>query len=95
MFLTDTMQTWLITPIVFVAMAMFLLIMPIFAAPLEALAAFAFIGAGAPVYFLTHRNGQRYLYRLFPSSWRPQDDAVDAEEAFELTRDEAHGPGHK
>ncbi|WWD16103.1 hypothetical protein CI109_100528 [Kwoniella shandongensis] len=49
-------RTWLITPIVFCIVAMFLLLMPIFAAPLEAFAAFVFIAAGVPMYYLTARS---------------------------------------
>ncbi|KAL7424116.1 hypothetical protein Q5752_001701 [Cryptotrichosporon argae] len=46
-------KTWLVTPITFCAVAMFLLLMPIFAAPWEALAAFTFMATGVPVYYLT------------------------------------------
>ncbi|WWC89749.1 uncharacterized protein L201_004675 [Kwoniella dendrophila CBS 6074] len=49
-------KTWLINPIIFCAVAMFLLLMPIFAAPVEAIAAFLFIGAGVPMYYLTSRS---------------------------------------
>ncbi|WVR05402.1 hypothetical protein IAU60_002417 [Kwoniella sp. DSM 27419] len=49
-------RAWLITPITFCAVASFLLLMPIFAAPWEALAAFVFIGAGVPMYYLTARS---------------------------------------
>ena len=46
-------KTFLITPITFCIVAMFLLLMPIFAAPWEALAAFTFIAMGVPMYYLT------------------------------------------
>ncbi|KAK0534245.1 hypothetical protein OC835_002737 [Tilletia horrida] len=46
-------KTWIITPILFSTVALFLLFMPIFSAPLEALAAAGFIGAGVPMYCLT------------------------------------------
>ncbi|KAK0560694.1 hypothetical protein OC861_006181 [Tilletia horrida] len=46
-------KTWLATPILFSTLALFLLFMPIFSAPLEALAAAGFIGAGVPMYFIT------------------------------------------
>ncbi|WVQ71791.1 hypothetical protein IAR50_001333 [Cryptococcus sp. DSM 104548] len=49
-------KTWLITPIVFCLVAAFLLLMPIFAAPWEALAAVVFIGTGVPMYYLTARS---------------------------------------
>ncbi|PKI83992.1 hypothetical protein MVES1_002032 [Malassezia vespertilionis] len=49
-------QTWTIVPIVFVAIAIFLLVMPIFAAPLEALAAFGFLGMGVPMYYITQHS---------------------------------------
>ncbi|WVF72013.1 hypothetical protein IAT40_006825 [Kwoniella sp. CBS 6097] len=49
-------RTWLITPVVFCLVASFLLLMPIFAAPIEAIAAFMFIGAGIPMYYLTARS---------------------------------------
>lgn len=50
------MQTWLATPILFSAVALFLLLMPVFSAPLEALAAVGFILAGVPMYYLTQRR---------------------------------------
>lgn len=46
-------KTWLATPILFAAVALFLLLMPIGSAPLEGLAALLFIAAGVPVYYLT------------------------------------------
>jgi len=49
-------RTWTITPLTFSAVALFLLLMPIFAAPLSALAAVGFILAGIPVYYITHRG---------------------------------------
>ncbi|KAI5455469.1 hypothetical protein NCC49_000279 [Naganishia albida] len=48
-------KTWLVTPIVFCVVALFLLLMPVVAAPLEALAAATFILAGIPAYYLTVR----------------------------------------
>ncbi|GAC96193.1 amino acid transporter [Pseudozyma hubeiensis SY62] len=50
-------RTWLGTPILFAAVALFLLLMPIGSAPLEGLAALLFIGAGVPVYYLTQSTG--------------------------------------
>uniref|UniRef100_V5EWI2 Amino acid transporter n=1 Tax=Kalmanozyma brasiliensis (strain GHG001) TaxID=1365824 RepID=V5EWI2_KALBG len=46
-------KTWLATPILFAAVALFLLLMPVGSAPMEGLAAFLFISAGVPVYYLT------------------------------------------
>ncbi|KZV90230.1 hypothetical protein EXIGLDRAFT_740819 [Exidia glandulosa HHB12029] len=48
-------KTFITTPLLFSAVALFLLCMPIVAAPLEALAAFAFILVGVPLYFLTQK----------------------------------------
>ncbi|KIR32842.1 L-methionine transporter [Cryptococcus deuterogattii MMRL2647] len=52
-------RAWLVTPIIFCAVAMFLLLMPIFAAPWEAFAAFIFIASGVPMYYLTARSRTR------------------------------------
>ncbi|EPQ26381.1 uncharacterized protein PFL1_06029 [Pseudozyma flocculosa PF-1] len=63
-------KTWLPTPILFAAVALFLLLMPVVSAPLEALAAFGFILAGVPVYFATQPEARRRipgLSRLFRS----------------------------
>lgn len=49
-------RTWLGTPILFAAVALFLLLMPIGSAPLEGLAALLFIGAGVPVYYVTQNR---------------------------------------
>ncbi|KDQ18122.1 hypothetical protein BOTBODRAFT_29449 [Botryobasidium botryosum FD-172 SS1] len=49
-------KTYITTPLIFSAVALFLLSMPIFAAPLEALAALAFISAGVPLYYITKRR---------------------------------------
>jgi len=49
-------KTWIITPLTFCAVCLFLLCMPVIAAPLEALAALGFILAGIPVYYITQRN---------------------------------------
>ncbi|KAG1891059.1 amino acid permease-domain-containing protein [Suillus subluteus] len=47
-------KAWIVTPLVFCAVALFLLCMPIIAAPLEAMA--GFVLAGIPVYYLTNPN---------------------------------------
>ncbi|KAG0707713.1 L-methionine transporter [Suillus ampliporus] len=49
-------KTWIVTPLMFCAVALFLLCMPIFAAPLEAMAVLGFVLAGIPVYYLTNRD---------------------------------------
>ncbi|KAN0076858.1 Amino acid permease domain containing protein [Tylopilus felleus] len=53
-------KTWIITPLTFCAVTIFLLCMPIIAAPLEAVAVLGFILAGVPVYYLTNRNVLRW-----------------------------------
>ncbi|KAG8833528.1 hypothetical protein FRC17_010560 [Serendipita sp. 399] len=52
-FLERPYRTFISTPLIFCAVALFLLSMPVLAAPLEALSAVVFILAGVPVYFLT------------------------------------------
>ncbi|TFY51174.1 hypothetical protein EVJ58_g10704 [Rhodofomes roseus] len=49
-------RTWITTPIIFCAVCVFLLSMPVKAAPTQALAAIGFILAGIPVYFMTQRE---------------------------------------
>ncbi|KAG2753221.1 L-methionine transporter [Suillus brevipes Sb2] len=49
-------KTWIVTPLMFCAVALFLLCMPIIAAPLEAVAVLGFVLAGIPVYYLTNPN---------------------------------------
>ncbi|KAJ7097894.1 L-methionine transporter [Mycena belliarum] len=51
-------KTWIITPLTFCAVALFLLCMPIIAAPLPAIAVLGFVLAGVPVYYVTHHSGQ-------------------------------------
>ncbi|XP_006458096.1 hypothetical protein AGABI2DRAFT_148591 [Agaricus bisporus var. bisporus H97] len=52
-------RTWIITPLTFCAVALFLLCMPVIAAPLEAMAVCGFVLAGIPVYYLTQGNGNQ------------------------------------
>ncbi|KAF8334270.1 L-methionine transporter [Cantharellus anzutake] len=54
-------KVWITTPLGFSAVALFLLCMPVFAAPLQALAALAFILAGIPVYYITQRRATPHL----------------------------------
>lgn len=46
-------KTWIITPLVFCAVAIFLLCMPVIASPVEAIAVLGFVLAGVPVFYLT------------------------------------------
>lgn len=46
-------RAWLATPVIFATTALFLLLMPIASAPLEAGAAFLFMLAGLPAYFIS------------------------------------------
>jgi len=49
-------KTWIITPLTFCAVALFLLCMPVIAAPAEAIAVLGFVLAGIPVYYFTQTN---------------------------------------
>jgi len=49
-------KTWIITPLTFCAIAIFLVCMPIIAAPLQAIAVLGFVLAGVPVYYITYRS---------------------------------------
>ncbi|CAO1630504.1 unnamed protein product [Parajaminaea phylloscopi] len=65
-------RTWLVTPVIFATTALFLLVMPIASAPLEAAAAFAFMAAGLPAYFVSTgswRNGGGALRALLQRCW--------------------------
>ncbi|KAK2466887.1 hypothetical protein APHAL10511_001145 [Amanita phalloides] len=90
-------KTWIITPLTFCAVALFLLCMPVIAAPLEALAVLGFIVAGIPVYYLTqtHESArpriisvcQSYLLRLVgrpPVAEGWQAVATDGDEGVEM-----------
>ncbi|PLW38338.1 hypothetical protein PCANC_24613 [Puccinia coronata f. sp. avenae] len=54
-------QTWIINPITFSTVASFLLLMPIFSAPIQSLAAFGFIVSGLPFYYLTTNKELRQI----------------------------------
>ncbi|PFH54321.1 hypothetical protein AMATHDRAFT_186220 [Amanita thiersii Skay4041] len=60
-------KTWIITPLIFCGVALFLLCMPVIAAPLEALAVLGFILGGIPVYYLTqtHENSRSKIFSTF------------------------------
>jgi len=49
-------KTWIITPLTFCAVALFLLCMPVLAAPLQAISVLCFVLGGIPVYYITNRN---------------------------------------
>ncbi|KAI0341556.1 amino acid transporter [Trametopsis cervina] len=52
-------KTWITTPLIFCAVCLFLLLMPIIAAPLEAIAVLGFVLVGIPIYYLTQQSGSR------------------------------------
>ncbi|KAL4077054.1 amino acid permease-domain-containing protein [Scleroderma yunnanense] len=54
-------KTWIVTPLTFCATSLFLLCMPIIAAPLEAMAVLGFVLIGVPVYYITNRDEQAKL----------------------------------
>ncbi|TFY79409.1 hypothetical protein EWM64_g4606 [Hericium alpestre] len=64
-------KTWITTPLIFCAVALFLLCMPVVAAPLQALAVLGFVLVGIPMYYLTQRTKSIRLPRQlsFLSSW--------------------------
>ncbi|KZP19453.1 L-methionine transporter [Athelia psychrophila] len=76
-------KTWIITPLTFCAVALFLICMPVLAAPLEAIAALGFVLAGIPVYYMTSRSDTKStppLIAFFGSIWariRGQPSAED------------------
>ncbi|KAJ7219306.1 L-methionine transporter [Mycena pura] len=86
-------KTWIITPLTFCAVALFLLCMPIIAAPLPAIAVLGFVMAGIPVYFITHRS-ERDLPAVFAwfapclSRLRGRPPAGDGWEAVATEGDE-------
>ncbi|KAI0045256.1 hypothetical protein FA95DRAFT_1607875 [Auriscalpium vulgare] len=49
-------KTWLITPMTFCIVALFLLAIPALAAPQRVIAVALFVGVGVPVYFVTQRR---------------------------------------
>ncbi|KAF6765237.1 L-methionine transporter [Ephemerocybe angulata] len=94
-------RTWIITPLIFCGVALFLLCMPIIAAPMEAIAVLCFIGAGVPVYYLTQADEDTkpriisFFEDLFarirgrPSAgdgWEAV--ATDGDDALEMTQSE-------
>ncbi|PCH38054.1 L-methionine transporter [Wolfiporia cocos MD-104 SS10] len=49
-------KTWITTPLIFCAVCLFLLCMPVIAAPLEAMAVLGFVLVGIPIYYITQRR---------------------------------------
>jgi amino acid transporter len=60
-------KTWIITPLIFCGVALFLLCMPIIAAPREAGAVLGFVVIGIPIYYLTQAEDKRRRSRV--TSW--------------------------
>ncbi|TFK42551.1 L-methionine transporter [Crucibulum laeve] len=58
-------KTWIITPLTFCAVALFLLCMPVIAAPFEAMAVLAFVLVGIPVYYLTQSTEESSHPRVY------------------------------
>ncbi|KAF5380933.1 hypothetical protein D9615_003981 [Tricholomella constricta] len=96
-------KTWIITPITFCAVALFLLCMPIFAAPVEAIAVLGFVLAGVPVFYLTRRNedDRPRIFSWLVWCWsrirgrRPTEDgweavATEADEPIEMVDGRSH-----
>jgi len=97
-------KTWITTPLLFCAVALFLLCMPVIAAPLEALAVLGFILAGIPVYYMTQTHAsarpriislcQSYLLRLvgrYPAAEGWEAVATDGDEAVEMVENRRTG----
>ncbi|KAH9981175.1 L-methionine transporter [Lactifluus volemus] len=59
-------KTWITTPLIFCAVALFLLCMPIIAAPLEALAVLGFVLTGIPMYYITRHGASMPWQSKFP-----------------------------
>jgi len=49
-------KTWITTPLIFCAVTLFLLCMPILAAPLQSLGVIGFVLLGVPAYYITQKN---------------------------------------
>ena len=95
-------RVWLSTPILFSFVAIFLLVMPVFSAPWEALAAFIFIISGMPLYLITHPQARRAAWSVFASSnayaFKPiatsagTTDAQNNIPMWELNESRTHSP---
>ncbi|KAF9464735.1 amino acid permease-domain-containing protein [Collybia nuda] len=78
-------KTWIITPLTFCGVALFLLCMPILAAPVEAIAVLGFVLAGVPVYYATKQSSTdwpifAWILRCTDRihGWRPSEDGWEA-----------------
>ncbi|KAL4402148.1 L-amino acid transmembrane transporter [Malassezia pachydermatis] len=81
-------RVWIVIPIVFVMIALFLLIMPVFSAPWEALAAFGFIAVGVLLYFLTQSEGrQAFLARFSQSQYSFEPIPTENDQPLHLQSD--------
>ncbi|KAH9926198.1 amino acid permease-domain-containing protein [Fomitopsis serialis] len=58
-------KTWITTPLIFCAVCLFLLCMPIIAAPLEAIAVLGFVLVGIPMYYITQQSSVACFTGLF------------------------------
>ncbi|RDB21074.1 b(0,+)-type amino acid transporter 1 [Hypsizygus marmoreus] len=96
-------KTWIVTPIIFCAVALFLLCMPVIAAPIEAIAVLGFVLAGVPVFYLTRRgdDDRPWVFTRFPACirWirgrRPTEDgweavATEGDEPIEMAEGRLH-----
>lgn len=87
-------RTWIITPIIFCAVALFLLCMPIIAAPVEATAVLGFVLAGVPVFYLTRRSedDRPRIFSWFAWCWSRIRGRRPTEEGWEAVATEGDEP---
>ncbi|KAF9264655.1 amino acid transporter [Marasmius fiardii PR-910] len=96
-------KTWITTPLIFCAVALFLLFMPIIAAPLEAIAVLAFVLAGIPFYYLTRRSDEApkikswFTSRISRLRGRPSGEGWEAvaTEGDEMEMTQGRGSLHR
>ncbi|KAK4686405.1 hypothetical protein P7C73_g3718, partial [Tremellales sp. Uapishka_1] len=81
-------KTWIVTPVIFCAVATFLLLMPIFAAPLEALAAFLFMSTGIPMYYITSLSRSRSSSKGIAREDEPEGFKATIQAAYNKFRDD-------
>ncbi|EAU88480.2 L-methionine transporter [Coprinopsis cinerea okayama7 len=84
-------RVWITTPLIFCGVALFLLLMPIIAAPLEAIAVLGFVAAGVPVYFLTQVDEKPRIFGFFSdliARIRGRPPSADGWEAVATDADE-------
>jgi len=90
-------KTWIVTPLIFCAVALFLLCMPIIAAPWQAIAVLGFVLSGIPVYYIARQSNDE-CPRIF--SWcirriRRREDgwepvATEGDEPIEMLESRTH-----